>query len=441
MPERLRAPALLIITFVLVGAVYAATNNDRGITDTTLNGLQTRALVLHGDVDLTRYRLDLDEFQGPGGNLVIQRGDRQYSVYGVGVSLAGAPIYAVLARTGTSERARQAVVAILFTAGAAALMSLVLLRVATPAVALLCLVVFAFGTTAWPVAAMAFFQQGPVLFFEALGLLGLVASTPARPGLTGLAFGTATLIRPTAGIPFALIGLLQLIRGRSRIAWYLAGATVPLLILIVQNRWIWGSWLEGGYSHIGVPFGAPFRSALSGLTIGWWRGLLVYSPFLVLAIAGCAYSIRREGERERAFAFLGISIAVTLMVYSKWSDWGGGINQFGYRLQLEMVPFLIVLTAVGVARLRRAAPVALGTAAISVATMTLGAAPRRDAYDDVLFAHRIQDSSLWRSWSAFIDRPWSGIARLALVVGASGLIIVASLRIAGATTRTPRGDR
>src|SRR5437867_12904813 len=95
-----RRAAMGLVIFAIVGAVFAATYSFRSITDTDLNGLQTRSLVLHGNADLQRYRLDVDRFTGPGGDLLIVRDGHQYSVYGIGVSLVAAPAYALLVRLG-----------------------------------------------------------------------------------------------------------------------------------------------------------------------------------------------------------------------------------------------------------------------------------------------------------------------------------------------------
>ncbi len=428
MRERTGAVALAAAIFAIFAGVYTATHSFRGITDTRLNSLQTRALVLHGDIDLTRYGVDPEDFQTSDAKLVVERDGRLYSVYGVGVSLVSSPIYAITARTGMSDSTAQAMVAILFAAGSASLLALLLIRLTTLPVAALSLIVFAFGTTLWPVASMAFFQQGPVLFFECLGLLGLFARRP-RPALAGFGFGTAALIRPTAAILLAIVGLFYLVRGWRRLGAYVVGAVLPLVAHGVQNRWIWGSWIEGGYSHAGVTFGAPFGEAFGGLTIGWWRGLLVYSPFVAFGIVGWLLSLRRDGEIERALSFLGISALLTLLVYSKWADWGGGINQFGYRLQLDFVPGLIVLGAYALTRVPKLLGAAAATALVSVLTMTWGAAPSRDGFDDVLFAHRIKQSSLWRAWESFLDQPVDGVMRLALVVVASALIVAIADRL------------
>jgi hypothetical protein len=421
---RRASAAVALAVFGIVAGVYVATFSYRGITDTELNSLQTRSLVLHGDVDLRRYGVDATRFTGSGGNLLIEREGHEYSVYGVGVSLAAAPVYAVLTRLGVSEPVLQGTVAIMFSAGAAAVLALLLVKLVPPPVAVGSVVVFAFGTTLWPVASTALFQQGPVLFFETLALLGLFSRRPRGATLAGAGFALAALVRPTAAVPLVIVGVYYLFRGRKPLLLYCSGAVLPLAVILVQNRWIWGSWTNGGYSHLGVPFETPFGEAIGGLLISWWRGLFVYSPFLALAAIGWVLAMRRaENAVERRLGFLGISVLVTILVYSRWADWGGGINQFGYRLQLEVVPFLLVLGAYALTRLPKLAFVAVPLAAAGILTMTAGAARRRDGWDDTLFAREIGDTSFGRAWSNFFDHPGQGMTRVVLVAAAIAIIV------------------
>jgi hypothetical protein len=428
MRERTSSVALVLVVFAIVAGVYAATHQFRGTTDTRVNSLQTRALVLHGDIDLARYGLVVDDFQTSQEKLIVARDDRLYSIYGIGVSIVAAPVYAVTSRAGVSEGTSQGIVAVLFAAGAVALMGALLRQRVSPIVAATCLVGFAFGTTVWPVASTALFQQGPLLFFECVGLLGVLGSRP-RLVVAGVGFGMATLIRPTAAIVLAIVGLYYLLREWRRAVAYFAGAAAPLAALAVQNRWIWGSWIKGGYSYAGVTFGAPFGQALGGLTIGWWRGFLVYSPFLAFGLAGWILALRRRDETESALAFLGISVLVTLLLYAKWADWGGGINQFGYRLQLDFVPAVIVLAAYGLWRVPTLLPAGLFAALVSALTMTFGVARRRDGFDDTLFAHTTERSSLWRAWRNFFDHPGPGAVRFVLVAVASALLVAIVRRL------------
>ena len=428
--------AAIAAVFAVVAALYTATYSYRGITDTELNSLQTRALVLHGDIDLARYRIDLSRYQGPGGNLVVERDGHVYSVYGVGVSLVAAPFYAPLIRLDVSEHALQGTVAIAYAAAAVVAMLILLLRFVPRPVAILSTIVFAFGTSLWPVASMAFFQQAPVMFFTALGLLGLFSASPRGAALAGGAIGMATVVRPTMAIPLAVMGLFHLGLGRRRLVPYGLGALLPVAFVLVQSRWIWGSWLKGGYSHIGVPYNAPFGEAIGGLTIGWWRGLLIYTPFLVLSVMGWLLAMKRfTVERERILAFLGISFLGTLILYSRWADWGGGLNQFGYRLLLETVPFLVGLAAYALTRLPKLVPVGVVAGAVGVLTMTWGAAPAPDAWDSVLFAREIGVTPIGRAWENLFDHPGPGIARLVAVAAASVLLAAIAARSPGEPER------
>jgi hypothetical protein len=319
----------------------------------------------------------------------------------------------------------QGAVAITYAAAAVVAMLIALLKIASPRVAILCAVVLAFGTSLWPVGAMAFFQQAPVVFFAALALIGLLAANTRGAALAGFGLGMATVVRPTMAIPLAVIGLFHLGRGSRRLVAYGAGAAAPVLVLLVQNRWIWGSWSKGGYSPRGLKFDAPFGEAFGGLLIGWWRGIFIYTPFLALGALGWILAMRgASAERERLLGFMGLSVFGTILLYARWPDWGGGLNQFGYRLLLETVPFLLLLAAYALTRLPKLFPVGVAAGAIGVLTMTWGAVPSADRWDGVLFARKIGETPIGRAWGNLFDDPGPGLVRLAGVAAACAILAV-----------------
>jgi len=374
--------AVWMALFAGLVAFFAATYSFRDITDTDVNSLQTRALVLHGDIDVSRYQL------APKALAVVWRGGR-YSIYGVGVSLPAAPIYAVATRMGASEPVLQAAASIPFVAVSVLLMFTLLLRLFPRGLAVGGTVLFAFGTTMWPLAAMGFFQNGPQAVFQLLGLLGVFTESKWGPPLAGLGFAAATFVRPLTGIALIFAGLFYLLRGRRYVTSYVLGAVLPLLGVIVQNRWIWGGWLTGGYSHNIVGFHGDVPHALWGLLFGWWRGLFVYSPVLVVAFVGFVIAARRRRSNEdHRMLLLGAIAVATVALYAKFTTWHGGGNQFGYRYLLDAVPFLIplVLYAIQKAPWTRRPAVLLG--ALSILTTTFGAGPNNFGYDAKLFTTR-----------------------------------------------------
>jgi len=415
-----------LLIFGAFAAFYALTFDFRGVTDTHLNSLQTRSLVLHGDADLTRYGPDFEGY-------VVHTAGRTQSIYGIGISLTAAPFYVVMTRLHVSDAAMQGAVAVTVVALASALMFRLLLKIVPLPVAVGGAVVFAFGTTIWPIAAMGLFLHGPVALLQILGLTGFFSQRSRGPALAGLGFAAATFVRPTAAIPLVLVGLFYLALERRSLLLYVGGAVLPLAALVVQNRWMWGSWVNGGYSRVGPGFNADMSHTLFALTFGWWRGIFVYSPVLILGVVGFVAALRwRKGDIERRLIFLGASCIASLLLYARWSAWAGGQNQFGYRLMLDAVPILVVLGAWACARFDRLRIVALGLGALSILTMAFGTASNRFGWDFVVSPRTFPAAPIGQAWIVFVHEPWGSIAR---VVGIAVVTVIITL-VASREVRT-----
>ncbi|MGH2794880.1 MAG: hypothetical protein ACRDKG_11315 [Actinomycetota bacterium] len=428
MTRRARKSLALLALFGALAGFYAATFSFRSISDSSLNSLQTRALIEHGDIDLAAYP-ETETFVRPDlvARQVVPRDDAVYSIYGAGISIVAAPIYAPLIHLGVSEALLQGTVGVLFVTGSVVLLYALLLRIVPAVTASAATAIFAFGTTMWTVASMAFFPQGPVVFFECFGLMGLFSRKTWGPAVAGFGLGTATFIRPSAAIPLLLVGGLYLVQDRRQAAMFALGAALPLFAVVLQNRVFWGSWFSGGYSEHGVGFRAPWPSSLFRILFGWWRGIFVYSPVLLISVAGLLIVARRpKGFIERRLLVLGLSSLVTIVVTSKWSAWHGGLHQFGYRLLIEILPFLIILGAFAVSHVPRLVPTAMLLGIVSILTMTWGAAPSRNGWDGKLFARDFADTSIGQAWIVFLDHPWEGLARLVGVASLAMLMILLS---------------
>lgn len=424
MSQRMRKAILLAVVFAGTAGFYWGTFSFRGITDTRLNSLQTRALLKHADVDLSRYGLDEDRF------FVVRRGEDLYSVYGVGVSVVAAPVYAPLMAAGVSENTLEGAVGMVFAAGAVTAMYGLLTRHFTPGMAAAGTIVLGFGTTVWPLATMAFWQQAPVVFLETLGLAALLSDRPRAPLWCGLAFGVGTFVRPSVAVVMLFVGFYYLRRDRRALGLFIAGASVPLLGIAVQNRWIWGSWLFGGYSNVGFGLSESVPSGLFGELLGFWRGLFVYSPVLVLGLVGIVVAMEVDEGIGKRLVYAGAGAALLMVMYAGWTWWGGE-NQFGYRYLLEIVPILVVLSCHAVARKPRLMTLAVPLAVVSILTMTFGTAPHRAGWDLHAFTGSFIRSPVGQAWIAFLDSPSGGLLRLA-GIGAFGVFLrAAARRVAG----------
>ena len=406
----MRRIAVTAALFAIFASFYAATFSFREITDTRLNSLQTRALVLHGDIDLTRYG-----DRAPPKAFVRKHDGSTYAVYGVGLSVLASPFYAVVARLTSREVVAQGIVAVFFAAASAVAMWWLLRGLFDERwIAVAGTVAFAFGTTMWPLAATAFYAHGEVALLQILGLHALFSRRSDAPFWAGLALAGSVFVRPAAFPLAAAAGVYFLVKG-WRTTWrYALGCAAPVAGLLVQNRWIWGDWLTTGYSFSGVGFHGNVPADLWHLLFGWWRGLFVYSPVLLAGVAGFVITLRRIREEvPQRLVVAGAGALGSFLLYARFTTWWAGGAQFGYRYLLEAVPSLILLAAYAAQRSRILRLAAMWLGVVSVLTCTFGAVPYKWGYDFVLFPRGFTGSPLGQAWIVNLHHPLGAVLRLA----------------------------
>lgn len=415
--------------FFAMTAFYATTYSFRSINDTDLNSYMTRALVLHGDVDIARYAPQPDKITSRFGYTVYRDGHR-YTITSVAISLTAAPLYALFVRLDLSDLALQAAASIPFVVAGALLLFRLLLQLVPKAVAVGGTVIYAFGTTMWPVAAMGFFMHGPASLYQAIGLTGLFSTKPRAALLAGLGFGAAAWVRPQLAVPLVLVGILYLIENKRGFFLYGAGVLPALLGVLIQNRWLYGTWFTTGYNQAEVGWQGDVPHATFQLLFGWWRGIFIYSPVLIVGVLGALLAAGNiRGFVERRMVILGVASMALVLVYALRSDWTGGLNQFGYRYLLDIVPFLVVLTAFGVARARSLRALALPLGVLSVMIMVVGAESNDYGWDATQFPRDVEHTPLGQSWIVFVDRPLGAVLRLVGVAAIAGLLRFAASRM------------
>jgi hypothetical protein len=210
-------------------------------------------------------------------------------------------------------------------------------------VALLVALAFAFGTAAYSTASRQFWQHGPDMLCLSVALL-LAFRARAHPrsvAFLGIPLALAYTVRPTSSIPFVFFTVWVVLRHRSLLLPYLAGAALVLLPWVLVNEAIWHRPLEPYYSATRLGTNAAFWQALAGNWVSPGRGVLIFSPILGLAIPGVALRLR-----QRRFTALDAVMVATVIAHwvaiSTFTPWWGGWN-FGARLMSEVTPFLLVL--------------------------------------------------------------------------------------------------
>jgi len=232
--------------------------------------------------------------------------------------------------------------------------------------ALITALTFGLATLAWPYSQTMF--SDPVcamgLFGAFYGLLSYSQTRRKRYLLAGgIAWGFAYLARVVnlITLPLYILALVVAVAygvglvGRRRLSlavvlrlmlrrhWRpFVSFLVPVVVAgLVSLWWNWaryGSMWDSGYVET-ERFNAVWLFGISGLLVGPARGLIWYSPALLLAVFGAVWFWRRE---RLVFIFALALSAIYVLIYGKWYMWHGGYS-WGPRFLVPIVPFLALL--------------------------------------------------------------------------------------------------
>jgi hypothetical protein len=288
-------------------------------------------------------------------------------IYGPGTGLVALPAVALFSRIVGDPYASPAAlwntmkaVAAVCVAASAALVFVALRGFLAPREAGTVALAYGLGTCVWSVSSQALWQSTPVLLFTALAAcLVLRVKSTEGAALAGLAAAWAVVCRPTAVVTLAAIGV-SLLGHRRRAAAFAFAALPPLAFLAWWNAYYLGSPLTFGQqiagralaqAELGLddPWGGSLVAGLLGQLVSPSRGLLVYSPILLVGFAGAVAAWRNP--RWRSLRPFGVAAVLVLLAQSGWFDWHGGYS-FGYRLAVDVAPLLALASAPVVPTLR-----------------------------------------------------------------------------------------
>jgi hypothetical protein len=210
------------------------------------------------------------------------------------------------------------------------------------------------------VAANGLWQHGPSLLFLSAGIACLVSERTRLIGFAGFCFGLAVFNRPSNAVFIAPVWIYLLIKHPQSVIKFSIAAALPLLAMEWYSWTHWGSLLSLGQGHRFIAghhgphetyfnLSNGFLQGITGTLLSPNRGLFIFSPFLVasflLAICFVTRPAYLSEYEQQILIPLAIGAGLHLIVYSSWSVWWGGWS-FGYRLLIEMLPSLMLLTAV-----------------------------------------------------------------------------------------------
>lgn len=421
--KRVRSPvAVAVLLFTALAVVYELNGGPLPGNDAKPNAYLAVALLTHGELSFSpreepfmfRWRMGrhparVERMSAPVKALIadgrlrpvagryyvvpsVERG-RWVSTFGPGAGIAALPVMAaatvVIGNLGAHPGAlwiAAKLAAALAVAGSAAFVFLSLVPFTTRRRALLIAAAYGLGTCVWSMSSQSLWQHGPNELFLALGMF--FATRIETKALSaygcGLALSAAVACRPTSALVCAAVLVYLAIHNRAACARFVL-ASAPVAVLLGLYNWVFlGSPFRFGQlvldAHLAVEktgspavWQTPLWKGAAGLLISPSRGLVVYSPILVLGLAGVVMVWQGRGLAAlRPFA---AAVPLLFVVQFKFFDWWGGWS-FGYRHLVDTAPLLAVLAspALDWTLARRWRSIVAGAALIwSIAVQCVGA--------------------------------------------------------------------
>lgn len=279
---------------------------------------------------------------------------------------------------------------------------------------------FGLGTGLWPTASQTLWQHESAILGLSLAVYAFVAierGRSVRGALIGVGLGLAAASRLQL-MPAVIVLLAASV---FTMGWRHAALSAVCAGVII------GPVIVANYQWFGTVLGAaPLLEALHGTvhrTTGTFalqvegfagllaspnRGLLVFSPVVLVAFLGMRQSLR-FGWRS-AYPWLLSAAVVQFTLYALYTVWWGG-HTYGPRYMLDVLPLLVPAATVGIDVLRTPARQAFAAVALawSMAVSGLGAFTypnERWNSDpvDVDIAHdrlwNVSDTQILRAWHA-----------------------------------------
>jgi alpha-1,2-mannosyltransferase len=245
-----------------------------------------------------------------------------------------------------------AVTASLLTAVAMAVMLVALRNLLPRREALLATLALAIGTPVWCVAADGMWPHT----LTVLGLSGIIwSASRERWWLVGTFGGVLLWGRLHAAVVVAVVGAVVGLRRRDPLVT-LSVAVPSAAFLALQALWtrqLYGSWNPTSSYETGKFESYAGRNQLDLVNqLGLWvapdRGLLVWTPIIVLLLPALARSWRSLPDWSRALIYGGLAYTVLQGVLDRF---GGGDAFYAYRLMIEMLVCAVPALALSAPRM------------------------------------------------------------------------------------------
>jgi len=222
-------------------------------------------------------------------------------------------------------------------------------RIVRGDVAVATALILAFGTCMWSINSQALWQHGMIAFLFSV-LFALIVRNEEKNDLRiaaalGICSSLLVFARPAdmfLALPAFVYALLY---GRKFFAVYLSAGFLAALPVVSYNELAAGG-LFGGYGSLlsEFSFGIPSVALhMAGVLVSPSRGLLVFTPVVLLAIPGILMVRSRVAGPllQKTLWCFGIALILEILVYSAFNCWWAGTT-YGPRFLAGSLPLIFV---------------------------------------------------------------------------------------------------
>lgn len=334
----------LLLAFLIVAVIAGQKINATG-SDPHGTLLVSQAIAQHGSVKLDAYG---ETFLDSYGYVIHRKGGHFYNYFPLGTALVSTPFVAIANSFGFDMTKDEPLIQMVLATLAALLITFILYKTARLYLRQIESILLAglcwFGSSLASTVGTALWSHDFALVFSSAAIFLVLRHRQPEallaPALIGLSLFLAYLCRPTLALLAPFLLLYYFLQDKKSAV--LAGVTLGLLLLGFMG------WSLHEFAQILPDYYLPkrleagdFATALYGNLLSPARGLLIFSPFLLLSLLltiGLA-------PRNKTLAKLSlISLAwplAHLLSISQFPHWWAGYS-FGARLMVDALPGLFV---------------------------------------------------------------------------------------------------
>jgi len=161
--------------------------------------------------------------------------------------------------------------------------------------------------------------------------------------VAGGSLAIALTIRPTNALALVAVGVWLLVTRREVILPFAAAAGTMLVPWCIVTALGYGELLQPYGSANRLSIHDQYLNALSANLVSPGRGLFVFSPIALAAVAGVILAVRRRTFDGMLLVIVAVVVPHWLAVSAFGDNWVGG-HSYGPRFFTDVIPFLVVLS-------------------------------------------------------------------------------------------------